>query len=56
VIAEAAAAIDAAIEPWDDLRATADIKRTMARTAAERAIRRAVGRAGATARDDEEVA
>ena len=44
-IGAAADAVDAAIEPWDDLRASAAIKRTMARAAAERAIRRAIERA-----------
>jgi carbon-monoxide dehydrogenase medium subunit len=56
VIAEAAAAVDVAIEPWDDLRATAAIKRRMARAATERVIRRAVERAGAIGAVHEEVA
>jgi carbon-monoxide dehydrogenase medium subunit len=48
-ISAAADAVDAAIDPWDDLRASAAIKRTMARAATDRAIRRALERAGASA-------
>jgi carbon-monoxide dehydrogenase medium subunit len=44
-IAEAAALVADGISPWDDLRATADVKRTMARAAAERALRQARDRA-----------
>lgn len=43
-IAEATRAL-VEIEPWSDLRATAEVKRAMARAAAERAIRLAVERA-----------
>jgi carbon-monoxide dehydrogenase medium subunit len=50
-IGAAADAVGAAIEPWDDLRASAAIKRTMARAAAERAIRRAIERATRSAVD-----
>jgi len=44
-IIEAAAAVAGEISPWDDLRATADVKRAMARAAAERALRQARDRA-----------
>lgn len=44
-IAEATRAL-VEIDPWADLRATADVKRAMARAVAERSIRLAVERAG----------
>jgi carbon-monoxide dehydrogenase medium subunit len=44
-IVDAADAVADGISPWDDLRATADVKRTMARAAAERALRQARDRA-----------
>jgi carbon-monoxide dehydrogenase medium subunit len=47
-ISEAAAEV-CEIDPWDDLRATADVKRRMARAVAERALGLAVARARATA-------
>jgi carbon-monoxide dehydrogenase medium subunit len=45
-IAEAVRALGDEIDPWDDLRASAAQKRTMAERAAERALRRARDRAG----------
>jgi carbon-monoxide dehydrogenase medium subunit len=48
-IAEAVGSLTDEIAPWDDLRASAEIKRTMARNAAERALRRARERAQARA-------
>lgn len=55
-VADAAAAAfdDAEIDPWDDPRATASVKRRMARGAARRAIARAVERAVAGAEGTEE--
>ncbi len=48
-IADAAAALaDGELEPWDDLRGTAAIKRAMARAAATRAITVALARATGT--------
>ena len=48
-IAEAAAAATDGIEPWNELRGSADFKRSVLPTIAERAIRRAIERATAGA-------
>jgi carbon-monoxide dehydrogenase medium subunit len=50
IAGEAAGALrDDELDPWDDLRGTAALKRRMARDAAARAIGRAILRAGGPA-------